>query len=56
MKHLNVGIIIVTIIVISLYYDIIEINFNLLYLNTGHIAIWILTIMLGSIISSQLRK
>ena len=56
MKHLTVGIALVAIVVLGLYYNIVEINFNLLQMYTGNIALWLLTLTLGGIISSQLRK
>lgn len=56
MKHLAVGIALVAIIVLSLYYKIVEINFNLLQMYIGNIAMWLLTLTLSVIISSRLRK
>ena len=56
MKHFRVGIILVAIIVITLYYNIVEINLSLLHMYAGDIAIWILTLVLSSIIESLLGE
>lgn len=56
MRHLTVGIALVSILVIAIYYKIVEINLNLLQIYFGNIAVWVLSLMLGVIISSRLRK
>jgi|GEM_PF-4603474 len=58
MEFLTVGITFVAIIMIAMiakYHGIVEINFNLLQLYAYDIAIWLLKLMLGYIITSHLR-
>jgi hypothetical protein len=57
MKHLTVGIAVVSIIVLCMYYKIVKVrvNFNLLSKNIANIAVWIARLMLGAIIVSWLR-
>ncbi|MCB2295665.1 hypothetical protein LGK95_19500 [Clostridium algoriphilum] len=55
MEHLKVGVFVVSIIILSMHYKVVEINFNLLSKNVGTIAVWIACIMLGAIISSWLE-
>jgi len=55
MEFLTVGITFVAIIMIAKYHGIVEINFNLLQLYSYDIAIWLLKLMLGYIITSHFR-
>ncbi|MBW9145852.1 hypothetical protein K2F40_12345 [Clostridium sp. CM028] len=55
MKHLKVGFFVVSIIILSIHYKVVEINFNILSKNVGNIAVWIACTMLGAIISSWLE-
>lgn len=55
MEYLRVGIVLVAILVIAIYHRIVEINFDLLQMHANDIAIWLLKLTLGLIITSQLR-
>lgn len=60
MKHLSrpskVWIFLVSILILSVHYNIVQINFNQLLSNVGNIIGWVSQLMLGAIIASKLRK
>lgn len=55
MKPLLVGLFIVSILILSIHYNVVKINFNLLSRNVGNILAWIACIVLGAIISTWLK-
>ena len=51
MEYLRVGIALVAILMIAMHHRIVEINFNLLQMHANDIAIWLLKLTLGLIIT-----
>jgi hypothetical protein len=54
--HIKVGIVIISIFAICLYYKIVVIDFTLLLGYIGNIAVWIARTFLAAILTSWLKK
>jgi uncharacterized membrane protein (Fun14 family) len=55
MRHLTVGIFVVSIIILSVHYNVIKINLDILFKNVESIVVWIVHLMLALIITSWFR-